>query len=119
MFTPYAKEVKGMLETWQIWTIAAMVALGTMFTRFISFIIFPEDKKPPQVVEYLSGVLTPAMMGLLVVFCLRKTPVLTGNHGIPELIAIIAIVILHKVKDNYLLSILGGTAVYMLLLKFM
>lgn len=108
-----------MLESWQIWTIVAMVALGTMFTRFISFIIFPEGKKPPKVVEYLSGVLTPAMMGLLVVFCLRKTPVLTGNHGIPEVIAIAAIIILHKLRDNYLLSILGGTVIYMLLIRFM
>lgn len=108
-----------MLETWQIWVIVAMVALGTMFTRFISFIIFPEGKKPPKVVEYLSGVLTPAMMGLLVVFCLRNTDVMTGNRGIPELISIIVIIILHKIKDNYLLSILGGTVVYMLLINYM
>jgi branched-subunit amino acid transport protein AzlD len=56
-------------------------------------------------------------MGLLVVYCLRNVPVLTAPHGLPELIAIVVLIVLHLWKNNVLLSIGGGTLVYMLLVQ--
>lgn len=103
----------------QVWIYIILITLGTMITRFTPFILFPESKKPPKIVTYLSNVLPPAVMGLLVVYCLRNTEVLSSPYGLPELIAIIAIIILHKWKSNVLLSIIGGTAIYMILLNFM
>lgn len=99
-----------------ILTIAA-IAIGTMITRFLPFVIFPESKEPPIVVEYLAKVLPAAMMGLLVVYCLKNVSIITAPHGLPELIAIAVIVLLHKWRDNVLLSIGGGTLVYMLLVQ--
>lgn len=93
------------------------VALGTMLTRFLPFFLFPESKEPPEVILYLGKVLPPAMMGLLVVYCLKNVSVLKSPHAIPELIAIIVIVLLHRLKRNVLLSILGGTLVYMYLVQ--
>lgn len=105
------------MTAWQgILTIAA-VALGTLCTRFLPFLVFPESKQPPKLAEYFGKVLPYAMTGLLVVYALRNTPILTGSHGIPELIACAVITLLHLWKRNMLLSTAGGTAVYMLLIQ--
>lgn len=93
------------------------IALGTMLTRFIPFLLFPEKKEPPQIVIYLGNVLPCAMMGLLVVYCLRNVSIIDGSHGLPELIAILVIVCLHQWKRNVLLSIAGGTIIYMILIQ--
>ena len=93
------------------------VALGTMITRFTPFLLFPDSKEPPKTVLYLGRVLPPAMMGLLVVYCLRNVSLIRSPHGIPELIAILFIVALHKWKKSTLLSIGGGTVLYMVLVQ--
>ena len=79
--------------------------------------MFPENKQPPKVVLYLGRVLPPAMMGLLVVYCFKNVSWLSGSHGAPELLAVAAVVILHLWKKNVLLSIAGGTALYMILVQ--
>lgn len=94
-----------------------MAVLGTMLTRFLPFALFPESKEPPRFITYLGTVLPYAMTGLLVVYSLKGAHPLTGSHGIPEAIAIIAIILLHLWKKNMLLSIAGGTAIYMTLIQ--
>lgn len=93
------------------------IAFGTMITRFLPFLLFPENKKPPKTIIYLGKVLPAAMMGLLVVYCLKNVSLMSSSHGIPELVAIAAIVVLHKWKNNVLLSIGGGTVLYMFLVQ--
>ena len=100
----------------QIITIA-MVVLGTMLTRFLPFLVFPSDKPTPKFVQYLGKVLPPAIFGLLVIYCLKSVDVLSGTHGIPELIAILVVVALHLWKRQMILSIAGGTICYMLLIQ--
>lgn len=92
------------------------VIIGTMTTRFLPFIIFPESKTPPKIVTYLGTVLPYAVIGLLVVYCL-KDAVFSQYHALPELIAIAAVVIIHKWKKNTLLSISTGTILYMILVQ--
>lgn len=104
-----------MTVTQSILTILAVV-LGTMVTRFFPFLIFPENRTPPKSIVYLGKVLPYGVMGLLVVYCLKDT-VGSAHHGIPELLAIGFIVILHKWKGSTLLSIVGGTALYMVLVQ--
>ena len=101
-----------MTITQQIITVAVVV-LGTMTTRFLPFIIFPEGKEPLAVITYLGKVLPYAVIGLLVVFCLKEST----HFGLPELIAILFIVVLHKWKKSTLLSIGGGTVLYMVLVQ--
>lgn len=91
--------------------------LGTMVTRFLSFLIFPEGKEPPEFIQYLGKVLHYAVIGLLVIYCLKDVPG-SGTYGIPEFLAIAFIVLLHRWKKNILLSIGGGTVFYMLLVQF-
>ena len=95
------------------------VAAGTQLTRWLPFWLFPEKKQPPAVVAYLGKVLPPAMMGLLVIYCLKGTDVLGPTHAIPEIVALAVIYVLHRMKHNALLSIAGGTAVYVLLLRLL
>ena len=87
-----------------------------MLTRFLPFLIFPEGKTPPKYITYLGTVLPYAVIGLLVVYCL-KDAVFSAYHGLPELIAIVFIFVLHKWKKNTLLSIAGGTVLYMVLVQ--
>ena len=93
------------------------VAAGTQITRWLPFWLFPEDREPPAVVTYLGKVLPPATMGLLVVYCLKGVTWLAAPHGAPELIAIAAVVLLHRWRNNVLLSIAGGTVLYMALVQ--
>lgn len=105
-----------MTLTQQIITVA-MVVLGTAVTRFLPFLIFPAGKPTPKYVQYLGKVLPAAVFGLLVIYCLKDVSVFTGSHGIPELISIIFVILLHVWKRQMLLSIAGGTVCYMLLVQ--
>ena len=102
--------------TEQIITIAAVV-LGTMLTRFLPFLLFPAGKPTPRYVQYLGKALPGAVFGLLVVYCLKNVSLLSGSHGLPELIAILVVAGLHLWKRQMLLSIAGGTICYMLLVQ--
>ena len=104
------------MTTTQSIIIILVVVLGTMVTRFLPFLIFPETKTPPPYITYLGKVLPYAVIGLLVVYCL-KDAVFSKFHSLPEFIAIGFIVLLHKWKKNTLLSIGGGTVLYMILVQ--
>lgn len=100
----------------QLLTIA-VIALGTILTRFLPFVLFPADKPTPKIVSHLGKVLPGAIFSLLVVYCLKNVDLLSGSHGIPEAIAIAAVVGIHLWKRQMLLSIAGGTVVYMILVQ--
>lgn len=106
-----------MLTATQTWITIFAVALGCMITRFTPFLLFPENKEPPKAIIYLGKVLPPAMMGLLVVYCLKGVQLAAPPHGLPELIAIAVLVLLHKWKGNVLLSIGISTVLYMILVQ--
>ena len=91
--------------------------LVTMATRFLPFLIFGEKRKTPPIIEYLGKVLPCAIMGMLVVFCLKGISFTGSPYGIPELIACAVVAALHVWKRNSLLSIGGGTVCYMLLVQ--
>lgn len=99
-----------------IMTILAITA-GVQATRFAPFILFPEGKKRPLVIDYLGKVLPPAMMGFLVVYCLKNVSLTVDPYGIPEFVSIALIVLLHKWRNNALLSIAIGTACYMIMIR--
>lgn len=105
------------LTSLQTLGIILAVAAGTQLTRWLPFWLFPENRQPPAVIVYLGRVLPPAMMGLLVVYSLRNTDILSGSHGLPEAIAVTVTAGLHLWRRSTLLSILAGTAVYMLLVQ--
>lgn len=101
----------------EIITIAAVVA-GTMVTRFLPFVLFPANKKTPPLVVFLGKMLPSAVMGMLVVYSLKDTHLLSGSHGLPEAIAVALTVILQATVRNLLLTIAAGTISYMLLVQY-
>ena len=95
----------------------AMIAFVTMLLRFLPFAVFGRNKTTPDYITYISSVLPYAIMGMLVVYCLKDVSIMTAPHGIPELLAGLVVVFLHYWKGNTLISILSGTVVYMLLVQ--
>ena len=93
----------------------AIMSAVTILLRFLPFIVF--RKRTPPFVMYLGEVLPPAMIGMLVVYCLKDVTPAQYPHGLPELIAGLIVVGLQAWKRNSLLSILAGTAVYMVLVQ--
>lgn len=98
--------------------IILIVAVITISLRFIPFIIFNGKKDSPKIITYLSNILPFAIMGMLVVYCLKDINVINFPFGFPELIASFIVVFLHIWKRNTLLSILLGTISYMILIQF-
>lgn len=93
------------------------VAVTTFATRVAPFLLFPKGKEIPKTIQYLGKVLTPAVIGMLVVYCLKNTNLLETPHGIPEFLAVAVTVVLHVWKRNNLLSIGAGTILYMFLIQ--
>ena len=93
-------------------------AAVTIALRFLPFIIFSGKKETPKVITYLGKYLPYAVMAMLVVYCLKSVNILVAPFGIPELIGVLAVVLLHIWRRNTLISIAGGTVLYMLLIQF-
>ena len=89
----------------------------TFLTRLLPFLLFGRGGRPPRVVVYLGGVLPPAVIAMLIVYCLRNIDLFSGTHGLPELLCVAVVAILHLWKGNNLLSIFGGTILYMVLVQ--
>ncbi len=92
-----------------------VIAAGTLFTRFFPFLVFPPGKETPDYVRFLGRALPPAVLGMLVVYCYKTLPLTSGSQALPSLLAGAVVVLLQKWKKNLFLSILGGTALYMIL----
>ena len=88
----------------------------TLFTRAAPFILFDRES-PSKTVLYMGRALPLAIIAMLIIFCLRNIDFLSGSRGIPELISAILVVLLHLWKRNNLLSIFGGTIIYMIILQ--
>ena len=96
----------------------AVIALVTAALRFIPFLIFRNHQKTPPLVSYLGQVLPFAIMGMLVVYCLKDISFTGAPFGIPEILGCAVVTLLHIWKRNTLLSIGAGTVCYMLLVQF-
>lgn len=95
----------------------AVIALVTAALRFLPFLIFGENRKTPPLVTYLGQVLPYAIMGMLVIYCLKGVSLTAFPFGIPEIIGCAVVTLLHIWKRNTLLSIGAGTVCYMLLVQ--
>lgn len=105
------------LAPWQTLVILGMVTLASVTTRFLPFILLNRAKGENKYLSYLGRVLPYAAMGLLVIYCLKEVNPLVYPHGIPEALSILLIVLLHYWKGNALISIGGGTLLYMFLVQ--
>ena len=94
-----------------------VIALITFLLRLVPFIFFSGDKKIPDFIEYIGSVLPYSIIGLLVIYCFQNTKFDVSPFGIPEVVAGTSVLFLHLLKRNILLSIGGGTVIYMFLVQ--
>lgn len=101
----------------------AVMAVITFLTRVLPFLLFDRGENPPKLVLYLGKVLPPAIIAMLIVYCLRGMQFSWGldlaslSGWAPQAIAVAVVAVLHLWKRNNLLSIFGGTALYMILVQ--
>ena len=100
-----------------VWLTVAVIALVTALTRFLPFLIFRGERKTPPIIEKLGRTLPFAIMGMLVVYCLRGVTLTSISGFLPELIACAVVSALYLWRRNTLISIVAGTVCYMLLVQ--
>ena len=101
-----------------VFSMIIIIALVTAALRFIPFLVFGESRPVPKFVDYLGRVLPYSIMAMLVVYCLKGISFVKAPFGLPELISVLLVVVLHVWKRNTLLSIICGTVCYMVLIQF-
>ena len=97
--------------------LVAVITAVTILTRLLPFLLFGGKREPPALILELGRALPCAVMGMLVVYCLRSLDLTAAPFGAPEILAVAVCVGLHVWRRNTLLSIAGSTAVYMLLVQ--
>ena len=97
--------------------IIAIIAMVTAFLRFLPFWVFDGKRSVPRFVQYLGSVLPYSIMAMLVVYCLKDISFVNYSGWLPTMISVFAVVMLHIWKRNTLLSIVGGTMCYMILIR--
>jgi len=93
----------------------AVMSIVTVGLRFLPFTIF--RKRTPEYVSYLGRVLPPAIIGMLVIYCLKDVSLSAHPFGIPELLSVAVVAVVQAWKRSALISILSGTVIYMLLIQ--
>ncbi len=106
-----------MLSTGAAIAAIAVMAIVTFLTRVLPFLLFDRGESPPKLVLYLGRVLPPAIIAMLIVYCLRGVSFATPGGWVPQLLCVAVVVALHLWKHNNLLSIFGGTVLYMVLVQ--
>ena len=106
-----------MLSTGAAIAAIAVMAIVTFLTRVLPFLLFDRGESPPKLVLYLGRVLPPAIIAMLIVYCLRGVSFSTPGGWVPKLLCVAVVVALHLWKHNNLLSIFGGTVLYMVLVQ--
>ena len=95
-----------------------VIAIVTFATRVAPFILFGKGKATPKYIVYIGNYLPPAVIAMLIIYCLKNVNINTFPFGIPEVIGIASVAILHIWKRNNLISIIGGTVIYMIAVQF-
>ena len=98
--------------------IILLVAVVTLATRATPFLLFRDHEKTPKFIFYLGKVLPLAIMGMLIIYCLKGSSFTVYPYALPELLGVAVVVLLHLWKRNNLVSICGGTVAYMILVQF-
>jgi len=105
------------MDNLHIALIIAVASVITALLRMAPFLVFGGDRSVPKFISFLGTFLPYAIMGMLVIYCLKDVSFVSGSFGIPELIGCAVVALLHIRKRNTLLSIGAGTVCYMLLVQ--
>lgn len=93
-----------------------VMSIVTIIFRALPFLLM-KGRKTPKTIIYLGNILPYAIMGMLLIYCLKGVDIFSTYHGIPEALAIGLVVVLHKWKHNSMLSLSLATLAYMFLVQ--
>ena len=99
------------------WSMVAVIALVTAALRFLPFIVFNGTRQTPKIIQKLGRILPYAIMGMLVVYCLKEISFSSLSGFLPTLIACAVVTVLYVWKRNTLVSIICGTVCHMVLVQ--
>ena len=105
------------LTTGQALASVAVMAVVTFLTRALPFLLFDRGDHPPKLVLYLGRVLPPAIIAMLIVYCLKGVSFASPAGWVPPLAGAAAAVLLHLWKGIDMVSIFGATILYMVLVQ--
>lgn len=97
--------------------IMLLIAVLTFGARVFPFLAFSRGGETPRTIRYLGNVLPPAVMAMLIIYCLKNISLVRAPFGTPEIIGILAVIVLYKVSKNNLIAMVGGTLLYMILVQ--
>ena len=106
-----------MTDTVYTFILIAVAAIVTIALRAVPFVLFGGKRKMPDKIRQIADILPPAIMGVLVIYCLKNPIASLDMSLVYQLIAVAVVVLMHLWRRNTLLSIFTGTAVYMLLIN--
>ena len=106
-----------MMTDLHTWGMVAVIALVTALLRFLPFMVFNGSRKVPPVINKLGKTLPFAIMGMLVVYCLKEISFTAISGFIPMVVSCVVVGVLYLWKRNTLLSIISGTVCYMFLVQ--
>lgn len=105
------------MNNYHVWITVAIIAAVTAALRFLPFLVFSKNRKTPPIINRLGDALPYAIMGMLVVYCLKDVRITSAPSAVPTLIASLVVGITYVKKKNTLLSIVLGTVCYMVLIR--
>ncbi|WP_027400117.1 branched-chain amino acid transporter permease [Anaerovorax odorimutans] len=98
--------------------IIILIAVLTFGARLFPYLAFSRGGETPKVITYLGNVLPPAVMAMLIIYCLKNISLIKAPFGSPELVSILVVMVLYKITKNNLLAMVGGTILYMVLIQY-
>ncbi len=93
-----------------------IMALVIFLLRVFPFAFFSK-KEPPAIFNYIGKYLPPLVMAVLIIYSLQSVQFTSIPYGVPHIAGCFFTVVMHLWKKNAMLSIFGGTIVYMLLIN--
>lgn len=99
------------------WCAVGIIAAVTILLRILPFIVFSNNRQTPKIIEKLGALLPYAIMGMLVVYCLKEVTFTSLSGFLPALISSVLVGVLYVWKRNTLISIIAGTVCYMILMQ--
>ncbi|MBQ7487234.1 MAG: AzlD domain-containing protein [Clostridia bacterium] len=102
---------------WHAMLIILVMGIVTLATRILPVLVFGRNEKVPEYILYLGKAVPYTAMGMLIVYCLKDTPVLEAPHGLPELLAMAVVIGTYLWKRHTIFSVVTGTVMYMILVQ--
>ena len=96
--------------------VSLLIGLIVFCERLFPFAVFSK-RKPGKLIHIFERYIPPVVMIGLLIYSLRDVRFACSTQWVPQISAIIFTIITYIWKKNSLVSIFGGTIIYMILIR--